>query len=264
MKRGLPSILIVVFSILCFAVPSSGVEPDLKSAQFKSAVLSIIRENPSAILDSFKGREDQLYDLMQRGLELKKRKLILERRRNQLSNPLIPRSQPERPVFGNPAGDIKITAYYDLQTAECARADKILQKVIKMDPMVSVQYRHNPLGLHEFSLPAARMYEACCLQSKDAAFKFLNMIFDNRSKVYKNGRPEIISIALEAGADKQKVLRDAASPRIQMTINDDITEAKKFGFTASPVFIVNGIVITGYVPVEDFIKTIDIVRKYSQ
>lgn len=258
----LPAILCCLFITDASDVfAAKGDHPD---KNFEQAVISVIRSNPSIIIDAFKGREDQLYDLMQKGLEMKKQATIRKRRIELLKKPIKPRKIPSRPIWGNPDGDVRIVAYSDFQCAGCAKANPIIRQLLRSDPGISYEYRHNPLGFHKMSVPAAKFYEAAAIQGKYIARKFSQLLFINRKKVEKQGRKALTELAVKAGADKRKLLRDADSPAVEKLVKEDIAEAKSFGFTASPVFVVGGTIVTGAAPLEELKDTVKIVRKYGK
>ncbi|WP_031484740.1 DsbA family protein [Maridesulfovibrio frigidus] len=231
--------------------------------QLQKEIKEVLIKNPELIIGAFKGHEDKLYDLMQVGLEKKNKDKIRNRQIAQVNNPNIPATVPNRPVWGATSGDISIFAYSDFQSATCSKADATIQKLLKSDPKISYRYRHNPQGFHKMSRPAALYYEAIVLQNFQKAIAFNKLALAKRSKIKKHGLKELDAIALKVGANVTRIHIDIKSPKVIKTVNRDIKEAKSFGFTASPVFVVNGVTITGAAPIEEFQEVIKIIRDHN-
>ncbi|NDV28398.1 DsbA family protein [Desulfovibrio sp. JC010] len=246
MFRALPALLlsaIFVFTSFCTA-----------SAQTvsKAEIRNILKNNPQLIFEALEGHEEQLYDLLQVGLEKKNKSRIRQGRLKQLKNPKVPALHPDRPVWGAANGKINIVVFSDFQSASCAKADKTIQKLLQEYPEISFRYRHNPLGLHKMSLPAARYYEALALQDHGKAKKLSSLILQNRIAVKKSGIKKLDELAEKCGANMAQLKRTLNSPQVKARIDGDRKEARKFGFTASPVFLVNGVTVTGAAPLDEF------------
>ncbi|MBI9111748.1 thioredoxin domain-containing protein [Maridesulfovibrio ferrireducens] len=225
-------------------------------------IKTVLQNNPELILEAFKGHEEKLYDLMQVGLEKKNKTKIRNRQKKQLDNPNIPLSMPNRPLWGNPNGDISIFAYSDFQSASCSKANKIIQELLKKDPKINYRYRHNPQGFHKMSRPAALYYEALARQDHQKAILFNSLLFANRSKINKDGLKELDTLVSKAGGNLPLLHRDIKSVRLFNLVDRDINEAKKFGFTASPVFVINGVTISGAAPLKEFKEVIQLIRDH--
>jgi len=250
----LASVSIIAISLVAGNSQNAG-------AVSKKEVRDIIKNNPQLIFEALEGHEEQLYDLLQLGLEKKKKSRIRKGRLEQLKNPKVPALHPDRPVWGNPTGKIQIVVFSDFQSASCAKAEKTIQKLLQENPGIGYRYRHNPLGLHKMSLPAARYYEALALQSQDKAKKLNRLILQNRIAIKKYGTAKLDELAKACGADMAQLKRTLNSPQIKARINADVKEARRFGFTASPVFLVNGVTVTGAAPLEEFEEVLQMIRE---
>ncbi|MFW5500198.1 MULTISPECIES: DsbA family protein [unclassified Maridesulfovibrio] len=226
----------------------------------KEEVRQILKNNPEVIFEALQGHEEQLYDLLQVGLEKKNKSRIREGRLKQLKNPKIAALQPDRPVWGSPNGKINIIVFSDFQSATSAKADSIVHELIEKHPEISYRFRHNPLGLHKMSLPAARYYEALALQDQAKAKKLNRLILKNRLAIKKSGIKKLDKLAENCGADMKQLHRDLNSPQVKARIDGDRKEARKLGLTASPVFLVNGVTVTGAAPLEEFEEVLRMIR----
>lgn len=110
------------------------------------------------------------------------------------------------------------------------------------------------------SKTAALYYEALALQDHTKAINFNHLIFKNRLKIKKDGQKELDRLAAQCGADLDRLHNDIKSSQVKNIVDNDIREAKKLGFTASPVFLVNGVTVTGAAPLDEFEEVFKIVR----
>lgn len=223
-------------------------------------IRSILKNNPQLIFEALEGHEEQLYDLLQIGLEKKNKSQVRAGRLKQMKNPKIPALHPDRPVWGAENGEVNIVVFSDFQSASCSKADRIIQKLLQKHPEISYRYRHNPLGLHKMSLPAAQYYEALALQDHTKAKKLNRLILQNRIAVKKYGFKKLDELAKQCSADMDQLKRTLNSPQVEARIEGDIREARKFGFTASPVFLVNGVTVTGAAPLDEFEEVLQMLR----
>ena len=68
---------------------------------------------------------------------------------------------------------------------------------------------------------------------------------------------ETSTVAKKLGANMQQLNKNLSDPKIQQTIDADTEEAKKFGISGTPGFIINGVSLKGAYPAEEFKKIID-------
>ncbi|WP_319777972.1 DsbA family protein [Maridesulfovibrio sp.] len=256
MLRILPVLLLTALLALSCVPVKAGAANSISKEELRA----VLKKNPQLIFEALEGHEEQLYDLLQVGLEKKNKSRIREGRLKQLKNPKIPALHPDRPVWGDPEGDIRIVVFADFQSASCSKADKTIQKLLKKYPEISYRFRHSPLGLHKMSLPAARYYEALAMQDHAKARRLNSLILSNRIAVKKNGTKKLDELAEKCGADMTQLRKTLNSGQIKARIDADIKEARKFGFTASPVFLVNGVTVTGAAPLEEFEEVFRMIR----
>lgn len=256
MPYALPAILLSMVLITGGNFSRAEAAPPISAEELRT----VFKNNPELIFEALEGHEERLYDLLQVGMEKKNKSRIRAERLQQLRNPKIPKPHPDRPVWGNPNGSISIVVFSDFQSASCARADKTIAALLKKYPDLSYRYRHNPLGLHKMSLPAAAYYEALALQDQQKAKKLNHLILQNRLAIKKQGSKKLDELAKKCGADLEKLHRDLKSGQVKSRIGEDIKEARQLGFTASPVFLINGVTVTGAAPLAEFEEVIRMIR----
>lgn len=57
-----------------------------------------------------------------------------------------------------------------------------------------------------------------------------------------------------------RLRKDINSNKVKSIVKNDIQEAKRLGFTASPVFLVNGVTVSGAAPMEEFEEVFKMIR----
>lgn len=249
---------ILVSTLICSAHPCWAKSQQTVS---KEEVRKLLKENPELIFEALQGHEEQLYDLLQIGLEKKNKARIREDRLKQLKNPKIAAMHPDRPVWGAQKGKISIIVFSDFQSATSAKADKIIHTLLEKHPNTSYRFRHNPLGLHKMSIPAARYYEALAIQDQSKAMKLNRLLLQNRLAIKKKGTKILDELARKCEADMAQLHRDLNSAQVNARIEGDRKEARKLGLTAAPVFLVNGVTVTGAAPAEEFEEVFKMIRE---
>lgn len=106
-------------------------------------------------------------------------------------------------------------------------------------------------------MPAAKYFEAIALQDHSKAEKFHDMIFSNQQKLNQDGEKFLKDAAKKVGANLAKVEKDITTEAVTGRIAADMEEAKKFEFSGTPGFLINGVSLKGAYPFPDFKRIID-------
>ena len=179
-------------------------------------------------------------------------------RQEEFRNPKKPEIASHRAIWGPRKAPVTIVEYSDFQCPYCAKGFQNLKKLkSKYKEKVRIVYKHLPLDFHAEAEPAARYFEAIAMQSAQKAYKFHDYIFDNQSSLGQQKEAFLKRAAREAGADLEQMQRDLTSELVNKTLASDLAEAKRFGFSGTPAFLINGVSLKGAYPVEEFSKIID-------
>jgi protein-disulfide isomerase len=170
-------------------------------------------------------------------------------------NPFKPEIDAKTRVRGNKDAPITIVEYSDFQCPYCGRGFQVVETVReKYGPKVRFIYKNLPLvAIHPNALPAAKWYEAVALQSPEKSWIFHDTMFKNQSSLSEDFYRKT---AKSLGIDVEKAAKDAQSQAVADKIEADTKEAKEFGFTGTPGFLINGIPLRGAYPPEEFDKII--------
>jgi protein-disulfide isomerase len=131
-------------------------------------------------------------------------------------------------------------SFYTVQTLLHEYQDR-LQFVVK----------HLPHEMHPNAVISAQFYEALRLQNKELAVNFHDQLFLSHENL-RRGESFLYNMAHDLGADMHQLELDLNSQEVIERIEQDITQAHSFGIHATPAFLLNGIVITGAYPIDNF------------
>ena len=239
--------------ILTSCAPSS---KQLKEAIEKdpSIVFSAIEKDPEKFIEIVNkaAREAQ-----SKGAE-KAAQEETAKRDEEFKNPLKPEIEAGRAAWGPSDAKITIVEYSDFQCPYCSRGFQTIQEVKKAYPnQIRFIFKHLPLEFHPLALPAAKYFEAIVRQSPEKAYKFHDEVFSNQGDLTSKKEAFLKEVAKKVGADMKKLDKDLADATLMDRINKDTEEAKKFGISGTPGFVINGVTLKGAYPFPEFKTIID-------
>ncbi|MBI2027549.1 MAG: thioredoxin domain-containing protein [Deltaproteobacteria bacterium] len=254
MRKGLRYLVVV-----CIIAGFVGCSPSPQ--QLKKT----LENNPDIVFNVIKKNPTDFVQTLQLALQAEKeqeQKTQLEAKaktmEDEFSNPKQPEISPTRAIAGNPSAHVTLVEYSDFQCSYCARAHDTVKKLQKKyGNDLRLVYKHLPLDFHPNAMPAARYFEAIALQSPSKAYAFHDLVFKNQDKFSAQGVAYLETAAQQLGLDMSQLKKDLDSRQVKTNIERDIAEAKKFGFTGTPGFLVNGVSVKGAYPAEEFEKIID-------
>jgi protein-disulfide isomerase len=162
-----------------------------------------------------------------------------------------------RASLGPDSAPVTIVEWSDFNCGHCAHAEETMAKLAQdYSGKVRIVYKHLPILAKE-SRTAAEYMEAIALQDKAMALKFHDLLFAKQGEFRQGGEEFLKKAAKEVGANFAKVEKDRKTKAVKAKIEGDIDEAKRFEFTGTPGFMVNGAAVHGAYPYEFFKKVID-------
>ena len=168
-----------------------------------------------------------------------------------LAHPKQPAITPGRATLGPANAPIVITEYSDFECPYCRRSIPVIRELFKRyDGRIRLVLKQTPLNIHPHAMAAAQYFEAVLLQDSQKAWQLFDVLFNNQSRLEKEGQAYLDEAVKQVGADLPRARRDAASPAIQAIIAADLAEFQSFEFTGTPGFVVNGVRVEGSYPVE--------------
>jgi protein-disulfide isomerase len=224
-----------------------------------------IQSDPSIVFAAIEKAPDQFIEIVMKAQQ-NAQKVAGERaqqdeqkqREEEFKNPLKPVIEESRVIFGNKSAPITIVEYSDFQCPYCSRGYQTMIELKKeYGDKVRVVFKHLPLDFHPLAVPAARYFEAIAMQDHLKAEKFHNLVFENQAQMQSKGENLFKELAKKVGADMKKVEASLKEEKISQRIAADSEEAKKFNFSGTPGYLVNGISLKGAYPLAAFKEIID-------
>ncbi len=219
-----------------------------------SIVFSAIEKDPAQFIDVVvKAQQSAQSTAANRAEQAEK-----IQREEEFKNPLKPEIDEARVIFGNKSAPITIVEYSDFQCPYCSRGYQTINEIKKeYGDKVRIVFKHLPLDFHPLAVPAARYFEAIAMQDHAKAEKFHNLVFEKQGEMQSKGESLLKEIARRVGADMRKVEESLKNEKINQRIAADSEEAKKFNFSGTPGYLVNGVSLKGAYPIAAFKEIID-------
>lgn len=240
----------VLFVLLTQAVLAGEISrSDLKDA---------LDKNPDILVEALKKEKKAVLEIVQeaaREAQARAQKEEEERDRKEFeesfNNPKKPKIGAKSLASGPRDAKYILVEYSDFQCPYCGRGWQTVQSLKKKyGKDLQFVYKHLPLSnIHPEAMTAAAWMQAASLQSMEKAFRFHDALYQNQSKL---GLEFYKKTAAEMGLDAARLEKDAASPAVMASIQEDLAEAKEFGFSGTPGFLLNGVPVRGAYPLEHF------------
>lgn len=168
-------------------------------------------------------------------------------------------------VLGDPNAPVTIVEFSEYQCPYCSKFyndayQKLKEKYVETGK-VKLVFRDFPLSFHEGAYPAALAAECVRDQAGDEGyFAMHDKLFENQDLL--SGDAEAVAIVLEGFARDVEVDPDVykecmASDKFQMEIFADASAGQAAGVSGTPSFLVNGILLVGAQPFENFEQIIE-------
>jgi protein-disulfide isomerase len=165
---------------------------------------------------------------------------------------------PGRVVLGNRQGDATLYEFFDYNCGFCKQSAQEVRPLVAGDARLRyVLVNYAVLG--EASIEASRVALAASMQPIKGGYLALHeRLFQLRGRV---DAARSVAVALELGADRTKLVRDADSNRV----TDALTQAAKLGdslgLIATPSFIAGREGVVGYLDLPQKRKALANLRK---
>jgi protein-disulfide isomerase len=161
---------------------------------------------------------------------------------------------PDGPSRGPADAPVVVIEFSDYQCPFCKRAEPTVTALMEKYPtQVRLVYRHLPLDqIHPRARPAA--IAAVCAEQQGKFWEYHDTLFANQQAL-ADADLEKYAATLGMDADKFKACR--ADPASDSKVSADAAAARAAGLTGTPAFFVNGILVSGARPLDDFTKWVD-------
>ena len=157
------------------------------------------------------------------------------------------------PSRGPASAPIVMVEYTDYQCPYCSRAQPTIDAVMeRYDGQIRHVFKNLPLPMHQQAQLAGEA--AMCAQDQGKFWEFHDWLFANQRTM---NRESMIAQAGELGMNADLFSACITDGTYQAKVDADMKEARGFGITGTPGFMINGRVLTGAQPLEAFEAIID-------
>lgn len=168
-----------------------------------------------------------------------------------------PRVEPvvgdDSPSRGPVDAPIVLIEYTDFQCPYCGRVQPTLETLrSRYGDSIRMVFKNLPLAMHQQARMAAEA--ALCAGDQDGFWPMHDWMFANHTAI---NRETVLAQATAQGLDVEALTACLDEGVHSAGVDADMKEAASFGITGTPGFVVNGRVLTGAQPLENFVKVID-------
>jgi protein-disulfide isomerase len=232
---------------LCAAPPAKAELGATQRAEIEGVIKDYLMKNPEVIRDVLTEME-------------RKQKAEEESARVKAISDLAPQlfNSSRQAVLGNPNGKVTLVEFFDYNCGYCKKSLDDVAKLLKEEPDLRLVIKDFPV-LGPGSVEAAEIATAMRNQSKgDKYWQYHAKLLATRGQV---GKAQALAAAKEAGADMDRLARDAASPETHASLQEVMMIADKLQLTGTPTFVLADEVIVGAVGHDELRARIGNVRK---
>lgn len=258
--------MLMRFGVLLLAVLLTSCMSD---GDFKKKLSEHLKKDPTILKDAIEANPLVFMEAVQKAAkdaqgEMMKKREEDERKKleESYSNPLSPTIGDIDVIRGIKDAPITLVEYSDFECPFCSRGyETVMSLLEKYNGKIRFIYKHLPLSFHKNAMPAAKYYEAIRMQGNmDRLFKFHDTLYKNQDKM-RLGEKFLQDTASKLGVDMKKLKTDIDSEAIANKIAADMKEAEGFGMEGTPGFILNGVPLRGAMPIDEFERVIEELKK---
>ena len=157
------------------------------------------------------------------------------------------------PSKGPAHARVTIIGFSDFQCPFCRQALATLEAVFERYPDdVRLVFRNFALHSHRRAYAAAEA--ALCAAEQERFWPYHDMLFANPRALEDE---DLLRYAEELGLDAARFEQCVASGEYRAQVEAETREARSMGIGGTPAFLINGLLLSGARPAEDFYRVID-------
>ncbi len=228
-----------------------------------SSLKKVVENNPDIIFNAIEKHPTEFFQMLERAGQAARQESQsaqfdeeLARIKTELKSPAAVEVSEERAI-GPASAPVTIVEYSDYNCGHCAHAHETMQALKKeYGDKIRFVFKNLPI-LAPSSKTAAQYAEAIAMQDKEKGYEFHSALFENQAELRGDAEKFLLETAKSVGADVAKMKKTAKSDAVAKRIKADVDEARKYEFSGTPGFMVNGAAIHGAYPLEFFKKVVD-------
>jgi len=157
------------------------------------------------------------------------------------------------PARGPPSAPVTLVEFSDFQCPFCGKAHDTVEQVMQTYAgKVKLVFRHYPLDFHKNAEKAAEA--SMCANEQGKFWEYHDVLFKNQQTLEV---PQLKDHAKDVGLDAASFSACLDSGKYKKAVDEDMAAGQKVGVTGTPAFFINGVMINGAQPFDEFKKVID-------
>jgi protein-disulfide isomerase len=157
------------------------------------------------------------------------------------------------PAKGPANAPIEVIEFADFECPYCLAAAPTVKRVLDTyGDRIRFVFRNFPLQTHPRARPAAEA--AQCANEQGKFWPYHDRLFEDPKKL---GDPDLKQTAVDLGLDAAKFNACFDSHKYQSVVDSDAQAGSEAGVSGTPAFFINGRLLTGAQPFENFKRVID-------
>ena len=164
------------------------------------------------------------------------------------------------PSKGPANAKVTIVEYSDFQCPFCTKGYNTMEKEVlpQYKDKVKFYYKHYPLPFHPWAEPAAVAAECAKQQKPEAFWKLYSAFFENQAQVTKeNVKAKSAEWLADQKVDMTKFNDCFDNNKSLPQVKAQMAEGGSVGVRGTPGFIINGRLVSGAQPAQNFKNIID-------
>lgn len=154
----------------------------------------------------------------------------------------------EHPSLGPQASGVKVVIFGDFQCPWTRKFwQNAYQKIVENYPDVLIAFWPTPTGKHSHDRESAQA--AYCANEQGKFWEYAKLLFDRQGQAKDS---DLLSYARELKLDLGKFNECYASGRYSDKVQEDYEKARSYGVVQTPTVNINGHVLSGELPFEDY------------
>jgi protein-disulfide isomerase len=242
--------------MFCTAPVRAEVSPEVVN-QIKQA----LSEHPEILLDVLRDHSETVLDIVQQGADHRRTQALLRQWQEDSKDPKKVALE-GRPSRGSDKAPITLVAFSDFACTYCQQASSSIENVIRKYPD-QIRFVFKQIPVSDAGKLASQWFLAAMKQDDKQAWLFYANLFSRQQDYLADPMKVLREVATEAKLNVAKLEADlkANSKAFEEILAGDVADAKKLGFTGTPYFLVNNLVLRGALPLENFVDAVEFARK---
>lgn len=157
------------------------------------------------------------------------------------------------PVKGPASAKVTIVEFSDFQCPFCGQVQPTIKQIFDTyQDKLKLVYRHFPLPFHENAEPAA--LASMCANEQGKFWEYHDKLFGSQDKLTITDLKQYMA---SLGLDTEKFNTCLESKKYKSQIDKDVADGQVAGVSGTPAFFINGRLVAGAQPFENFKSIID-------